>query len=75
MAEKREFDDMRMSFPDPKKVVCKDCAYRDRTVAEYKDMRIEVGITRCTCKKYIHSKPLGILFRGESCELYKKDGS
>jgi len=75
MADKREFDDMRMTFPDPKKVVCKDCAYRDKTTVTYKGKTEEVGITRCTCLKYIHSKPLGILFRGESCELYKKDGS
>ena len=77
MAEekRREFTPMRGTFPDPKKIVCKDCVFRDHTVVELFGKKDACGITRANCEiyKYPANKPHSILFDGGPCQYYTKE--
>lgn len=73
----RRFTPIRGTWPDPEKVVCRDCAFRDRTVVELFGKTIACGITRDTCDIYkgppsTSYKPSEILFYNEPCRYYQK---
>lgn len=73
--DKREFNDMHPQFPDPEKVMCKDCKFRDRTEVDLLGKHYRPGITRTNCEKYRNpkDKPMDILFNGAKCLYYEKD--
>ena len=76
--EKREHDPIKGTFPDAKKIMCKDCFYRDRATVKIGDSIKYPGITRDFCAKYpeppaSNGKPTGVLFYGEKCPEYLKD--
>ena len=59
-------------FPDEKKIACKDCKFRDKTIVTVGSVTKAVGVTRATCEVY-DAKPTKILFRNAPCEYYQKD--
>lgn len=68
--------------PNPYKIRCKDCEYRDRTFIAVKGNGavakvINCGVTRATCEKFkppeYISKPHEVLFDNADCEFYKKE--
>lgn len=77
--DKREFDPIRGTFPKAKDIMCKDCFYRDRTTVVLDGEKKAVGVTKGFCAKFppppdSAGKPLGVLFMGEKCPEYMKDG-
>lgn len=67
---------MKGQWPDPKKVRCKDCVFRDKTVLHLGDKVIPTGVVDCYCKQFpkdTNGKPLEILFRNADCPFYKSD--
>lgn len=71
----REVSPMKGQFPDPKKIVCKDCFLRDKTAIVLKGKRIEVGVTKSFCDAFpappdSNGKPSDILFRNARCPYY-----
>lgn len=69
---------MHGSWPDPKNIICKDCAFRDKTVVKLNDKTIPVGVTKSFCKIYeappkTNGKPLDILFQNADCKYYRKE--
>lgn len=68
---------MTGTWADPEKVMCRDCALRDRTVVKMpgSEREIPVGVTRDFCGIYPDGKgkPSAILFHGADCEYYVKD--
>lgn len=73
-----KFTDMKGQFPDPEKVKCKDCVFRDKTVVNIEGKDLFSGVTRCYCAKYqkgeTNGKPHDVLFLNADCRYYKKDG-
>lgn len=75
----REFTPIKGSWPDPKKVKCKDCKFRDRTAVEINGRMIYSGIVKSFCDKYVgydkggNYKPNEILFQNADCEYYEKE--
>lgn len=74
----REFDPMRMSSPDPDKIACRDCVYRDMETIDLGDDVIECGITKGFCDAFpeggeTNGKPLDVLFQSAPCPEYEKD--
>ena len=71
------YSPMRMQWPNPKTIPCKDCVFRDRTSIEIDGQMFFPGITRDTCGKYDgirgNWKPSKLLFLNEPCKYYKKD--
>ena len=68
----REFTPMHGSFPDPEKIACKNCAFRDKTVVELLGKRIASGYTKAACDMY-SLKPHAVLFNNAPCQNYRKD--
>ena len=68
----REFTPMHGSFPDPEKIACKNCAFRDKTVVELLGKRIASGYTKGSCEMY-SLKPHAVLFNNAPCQNYRKD--
>lgn len=69
---------IRGSWPDPNKVICKDCAFRDKTSVMLNDKTLYVGVTKSFCKIYekppkTNGKPNEILFKNADCKYYMKD--
>ena len=67
---------IKATWPNPKKVCCKDCIFRDKTVVDMYGEIKAVGVTRSTCDIYTRqngTKPNAILFQNEKCRFYKKD--
>lgn len=68
---------MKMQLTDPNKVICIDCAFRDKTTLELSGKVVPIGVTRCYCKIYPEKssigKPIPILICGADCEYYTKD--
>lgn len=69
---------MKASWPNPNKIVCKDCAFRDKTVVKLGDKTIPAGVTKDFCKIYekppkTNGKPSAVLFQNAECKYYQKD--
>lgn len=69
---------IRVQFPNPNKIICKDCVFRDHTVIDVGDKELHVGTTKAYCDMYqkppaSNGKPHEILFEGKTCELYAKE--
>lgn len=80
MSEKRNFNDepMKGTFPDPKEIKCKDCAFRDKTVVKLGEKVLHVGVTKAFCKIYekppkTNGKPSAVLFQNADCKYYQKE--
>lgn len=76
--EKREFGPIKGQFPDPKKMRCRDCVNRDKTVLDIFDPPKPVGITKAFCDAYpappgSNGKPHDVLFLNADCQFYIKD--
>lgn len=76
----REFDPMKMTQPDPDKIACRDCLYRDRDEINLGDVVIKCGITKGYCDIFPeggedNGKPLDVLFQNAPCPEYVKDKS
>lgn len=67
---------MRGTFPDPEKIKCKDCKYRDKTVVVIEGKAHYCGVTRGECEKYkwgeTMGKPHDVLFQNADCEFYEQ---
>lgn len=66
------------TWADPKKIMCKDCAFRDKTIVKLDGEILPVGVTRSFCQIYeappkTNGKPTGILFQNAECKYYQKD--
>ena len=62
--------------PDPEKVRCRNCLYRDQTTVNAGGKKIPVGVTRGTClvfNKPGNRKPMTVLFDNADCPMYEKD--
>lgn len=75
MAENNE---IRPQWPDPKKIICKDCIYRDKTEIDLDGKKIPCGVTKDFCKIYLgppndNGKPHTVLFQNDYCEFYEED--
>ena len=68
----REFTPMHGSFPDPEKIACKNCAFRDKTVVELLGKRVASGCTKGACEMY-SLKPHAVLFNNAPCQYYQED--
>lgn len=71
-----EFTPMRGQWPDPDKIVCRNCAFRDKTIVEVEGVDKPVGITRDTCEMFDGTedcKPHDVLFLNADCEYYLED--
>lgn len=65
-----------MQRPDPDKIRCRDCLYRDQDELELDGETIKVGITRDTCMMFNRPgnwKPTAVLFQNADCLLYERD--
>ncbi len=65
-------------FPNQDEIVCKDCAFRDKTKVKIGNKEIVVGVTKAFCEKYkappeSNGKPHEILFGNGICEHYEKE--
>lgn len=70
--EKREFSPMIGQKPNPNKIKCRTCAFRDMTVITLDQKTIPVGITKSKCEMF-EAKPRAILFQNADCEFYVKE--
>lgn len=73
----REVSPITGTFPDSKKIMCKDCLYRDRDSITIGDETIECGISKAYCDIFPEGgdgKPLDVLFQNAICPEYVKDG-
>lgn len=70
-------DPMKMQTADIKKVMCRDCIYRDRTTLKIDGDEIPVGVTRDTCLIYDGKKgnwkPTEVIIRNQACDFYERD--
>ncbi len=64
---------MTGQFPDPNKIACYTCMFRDKTTIEIGDAVKPVGVTRSTCEMYEFNKPSEVLFQNAECEKYVRD--
>lgn len=76
--KKQNISEMKGSWPDPEKVACKDCIYRNRDTIELGKKIIKCGVVDSFCEMYPgpptdNGKPLEILFQNASCKFYEKD--
>lgn len=74
----REFDPIKMASPDPEKIVCRDCVYRDMDEIDLGDVVIKTGITKGFCDAFpeggvTNGKPLDVLFQNAKCPEYERD--
>lgn len=72
---KREEQPMKGAWPDPKKIACRNCFFRDRTQITLGEETIPVGITKDFCAVFTgaEGKPKGVLFQNEPCPFYEED--
>lgn len=78
MSEKRQFDPIKATFPNPEKIPCWDCFNRDREEVDLGHRTIKCGVTKAFCNAYppppdSSGKPLEVLFHGAKCRFYAKD--
>ena len=65
-------------FPNRNEIICKDCIFRDKTIVNLGDKKINVGITKAFCEKYeappiSNGKPHDVLFENGICEYYEQE--
>ncbi len=74
---RREISPIKGQMPDPNKIACKDCVYRNRDKITVNNRTIYVGVTKGFCDIYKRpqyaGKPNDILFMNADCEFYIKD--
>ena len=63
---------IKAQFPNPRKIQCKDCVFRDTTTLELDGETLYVGMTRDTCDRFEH-KPYEVLFENAACIEYIKE--
>ena len=63
---------IKAQTPNPEKISCKDCKYRDKTTFGFDGKVYAVGITRDSCDKFKH-KPPEVLFLNDECVEYAKE--
>ena len=73
--ERREFSPMVGTWPDAKKIRCRDCFLRDKTEVVIDGKRYKPGITKAFCAAYLpppdsNGKPHDVLFRNADCKYY-----
>lgn len=75
MPEKREFDPIYPSSPNPNTIKCKDCVFRDRAFIKIGEKTIHCGVTRIECDIYTNPdwKPHKVLYGDSDCDYYVKD--
>ena len=75
MEEKREFSPMRGQFPDPNKIECRNCIYRDKTLLTFFNPPKPVGVTKAFCTAYPDppGKPSEVLFNNGHCPFYQEE--
>lgn len=78
MNAKEAQSEIKGQFPKMDEIICKDCAFRDKTTLELGKKKIPVGVTKAFCEKYEgppkdNGKPHNILFGIEICEHYQKE--
>ncbi|HBL41293.1 MAG TPA: hypothetical protein DDY98_06915 [Ruminococcaceae bacterium] len=77
MKNAKEQSPMKGQWPNPNTIVCKDCAFRDKTVVDVGYRKIYAGVTKSWCDVYekgvTNGKPHDILFQNAECKYYTKD--
>ena len=79
MMDNERMSPMKGTWPDPEKIKCRKCKFRDKTTVEIDGKPIPFGITKCICDKYIgvyaggNDKPSEILFQNADCDYYEKE--
>lgn len=63
---------MKVQFPNPKTIACKDCIFRDKASIEVDGETIFVGVTRDKCGKY-NGKPHEVMFLDKPCPKYRAE--
>lgn len=63
---------VKVSFPDPRKIRCKDCKKRNKDEVKIGDSVVCVGATKSSCDAYKY-KPNDILFHNYDCNFYEKE--
>lgn len=60
---------MKVSYPNPKTIDCRNCIYRDRTTVKIGDKEKAVGLTKGFCYKFQDGagKPHDVLFENAEC--------
>ena len=77
--EERDFNEpIKGHFPSMKDIICKDCAFRDKTVVEIDGKKRPVGVTKSFCAVFqpppkSNGKPSEVLFQNGDCKYYFKD--
>ena len=69
-------DEMHMQTADPRKMICRDCIYRDRETMTREGKKVLVGVMRDTCLIFNGAgnwKPVGIVLDGARCPFYEKE--
>ena len=71
----KERDVIKPQTPDIKKIRCKDCIYRDKTIIKIGGKSLPVGITRAYCSAFPApvGKPKSVIFDNLDCPMYKKN--
>lgn len=72
---KRELTPMKATTPDPNTIVCRDCAFRDKTIIKVGSKEKPVGVTRAECDMFIQPnfKPHDVLFDGANCRYHRSE--
>ena len=75
MNKKQEESPMMVQKPDATKIMCKDCAFKDKTTITLNKKKIPVGITKGNCEIFVYpdTKPSDVLFQNAECEYYQKE--
>lgn len=75
----REFDPVMGTHPDPNKIQCASCKFRDRTVLKFATgKKTNVGVIKAFCEKYprppkSNGKPHDVLYNLQDCEFYEME--
>ena len=69
--------EIRMQTADPKKMRCRDCIYRDRSVTVLDGKTVLTGVMKATCLIYDGKsgrwKPDFVVFENKNCMFYERD--
>lgn len=77
--KKREFSPIHATHPDPEKIQCKTCKFRDKTVMKMPSGKeVAIGRIRSFCDKYqkppkSNGKPHDIMYNIRRCEYYRME--
>ncbi|WP_315322209.1 hypothetical protein [Stomatobaculum longum] len=74
----KERSHLRAQFPNRYKIICKGCAFRDKSTITIHGKVIPVGVTKAFCDKYrkpphSNGKPHDVLFNEAICEYYEEE--